>query len=151
MNFQNAWVSDRTVCYLASGKPVVVQDTGPSAFLPNGEGMFRFSTLQEATEALATINASYGRHCRAARDVAETWFDGKQVAETILSAALRAESRNVEGLHRDTAAMQDQRGVRETAINVKRSIQRKNEEDWLQLAQGREGLGTGAVNVEGSQ
>jgi hypothetical protein len=41
--------------------------------------------------------------------------------------------------------------VRETAINVKRSIQRKNEEDWLQLAQGREGLGTGAVNVEGSQ
>jgi hypothetical protein len=92
MNFQNAWVSDRTVCYLASGKPVVVQDTGPSAFLPNGEGMFRFSTLQEATEALATINASYGRHCRAARDVAETWFDGKQVAETILSAAL---SRNV--------------------------------------------------------
>jgi hypothetical protein len=50
--------------------------------------MFRFSTLQEATEALATINASYGRHCRAARDIAETWFDGKQLAETILSAAL---------------------------------------------------------------
>src|SRR5439155_16005079 len=41
---QTAWVSDRTVCYLASGKPVVVQDTGPSAFLPNGAGMFRFST-----------------------------------------------------------------------------------------------------------
>jgi len=88
MNFQNAWVSDRTVCYLASGKPVVVQDTGQSTFLPNGDGMFRFSTLQEATEAFATINASYGHHCRAARDIAEAWFDAKQVVETILSAAL---------------------------------------------------------------
>lgn len=38
----NAWVSDRTLCHPASGKPVVVQDTGPSEFLPNGEGIFRF-------------------------------------------------------------------------------------------------------------
>src|SRR5206468_1401948 len=42
MKFQNAWVSDRTPCYLASGKPAVVQHTGPSAFLPSGEGLFRF-------------------------------------------------------------------------------------------------------------
>src|SRR5206468_6139977 len=48
MKFQNGWVSDRTLCYLASGKPVVVQDTGPSGFLPNGEGMFRFTTAQQA-------------------------------------------------------------------------------------------------------
>src|SRR6266496_1815663 len=41
MRFQNAWVSDRTICYLASGKPAVVQDTGPSGYLPNGEGLFR--------------------------------------------------------------------------------------------------------------
>src|SRR6266704_3163556 len=52
MKFQNAWISDRTLCYLASGKPVVVQNTGPSAFLPNGEGMFRFATLEEAVRAL---------------------------------------------------------------------------------------------------
>jgi len=44
MRFQNAWVSDRTICYLASGKPAVVQDTGPSTYLPSGEGLFRFST-----------------------------------------------------------------------------------------------------------
>src|SRR5947208_2402600 len=48
VEFQNAWVSDRTACYLASGKPVVVQNTGPSEFLPNGEGMFRFATPEEA-------------------------------------------------------------------------------------------------------
>src|SRR2546426_4657978 len=44
VKLQNAWVSDRTVCYLASGKPAVVQHTGPSAYLPHGEGMFRFTT-----------------------------------------------------------------------------------------------------------
>lgn len=71
MRFQNAWVSDRTLCYLASGKPVVVQDTGPSAFLPNGEGMFRFSTPDEAVAALAAVNSDYKRHCRAAREIAE--------------------------------------------------------------------------------
>jgi len=88
MRFQNAWVSDRTLCYLASGKPVVVQDTGPSAFLPNGRGMFRFSTPQQAAEAFEAINADYERHCRAARDLVEAYFDAKQVAESILSHAL---------------------------------------------------------------
>jgi len=88
MELQNAWVSDRTICYLASGKPAVVQNTGPSAFLPNGEGLFRFSTLEEAAGALATINSDYGRHCRAAREIAETFFDAKQVAERILNSGL---------------------------------------------------------------
>ena len=89
MRFQNAWVSDRTLCYLASGKPVVVQDTGPSAFLPNGEGMFRFRTPQQAAEAFEAINADYERHCRAARNLAETYFDARQAAEKILSHALK--------------------------------------------------------------
>jgi hypothetical protein len=86
--FQNAWVSDRSLCYLASGKPVVVQNTGPSSFLPNGEGMFRFSTLSEAADALATINSDYERHCRAAREIAEIYFDAKQVSGRILNYAL---------------------------------------------------------------
>jgi hypothetical protein len=87
--FQNAWMSDRTLCYLASGKPVVVQNTGPSSFLPNGEGMFRFSTLGEAADALATINTDYERHCRAARQIAEAYFDARPVAERILNFALQ--------------------------------------------------------------
>ena len=89
MKFQNAWISDRTLCYLASGKPVVVQNTGPSSFLPNGAGMFRFSTPDEAADALATINAAYERHCRVAREIAEAYFDAKQSLERILSFALR--------------------------------------------------------------
>jgi hypothetical protein len=88
MKFQNAWISDRTLCYLASGKPVVVQHTGPSSFLPNGEGMFRFATMGEAAEALTTINRDYERHCRAARALAEAYFDAKQVLRAILNVAL---------------------------------------------------------------
>jgi len=88
MQFQNAWVSDRTLCYLASGKPVVVQHTGPSAYLPNGEGMFRFTSLDEAAAALDAINRDYERHCRAARDLAETQFDAKRVLEGVLNTTL---------------------------------------------------------------
>jgi hypothetical protein len=88
MWFQNAWVSDRTLCYLASGKPVVVQHTGPSSSLPNGEGMFRFSTLSEAVDALMTINANYEKHCRAAREIAET-YEAKPILECLLNSALK--------------------------------------------------------------
>jgi len=89
VKYQTAWVSDRTLCYLASGKPVVVQHTGPCSFLPNGEGMFRFSTLREAADALATINADYEGHSRAAREIAEAYFDARQVVERILNVALQ--------------------------------------------------------------
>jgi hypothetical protein len=88
IKFQNGWVSDRTLCYLASGKPVVVQDTGPSEFLPNGEGMFRFRTAQQAAAAFDAINADYERHGRAARELAEAYFDAKLVVGEILSQAL---------------------------------------------------------------
>jgi hypothetical protein len=89
MKFQNAWISDRTLCYLASGKPVIVQNTGSSSFLPNGEGILRFSTLREAAEALANVNTNYEHHCRVAREIAETYFDAKQVIENILNFALK--------------------------------------------------------------
>src|SRR5436309_223862 len=88
MRFQNAWISDRTLCYLASGKPAVVQNTGPSSFLPNGEGLFRFATVEEAAAALAAVNANYERHSRAARQLAETYFDAKHVLGRMLSCAL---------------------------------------------------------------
>jgi hypothetical protein len=88
MKWQNAWVSDRTLCYLASGRPVVVQDTGPSAILPNGVGMFRFSTIEEAVEALAAVNEDYPRHRRAARELAESFFDGRRILTALLDEAL---------------------------------------------------------------
>jgi hypothetical protein len=89
MRFQNAWVSDRTLCYLASGKPAVVQHTGPSAFLPSGEGLFRFTTMDEVADALAKVNADYERHCRAARAIAEAFFDARPILEKVLNRALR--------------------------------------------------------------
>src|SRR2546427_325910 len=88
VKLQTSWISDRTLCYLASGKPVVVQHTGPSSLLPNGEGMFRFSTLKEAARAFSAINNDYEKHSRTARQIAETLFDAKQVARRILSDAL---------------------------------------------------------------
>lgn len=86
--FGNAWVSDRTVCYLASGKPAVVQHTGPSDYLPDGLGLLRFSTPEEAAAGLAEVDAHYGRHCRAAREVAEQYFSADGVVRRLLHQAL---------------------------------------------------------------
>ena len=88
IRFQTGWISDRTVCYLASGKPAVVQDTGPISFLPDGEGLFRFKTAAQAVRAFETINADYENHCRAARRMAEAFFDSKQTVSRILDHAL---------------------------------------------------------------
>jgi len=88
MAFRNAWISDRTLCYLATGKPAVVQNTGPSSYLPSGEGLFRFRTPSQAVEALEEINSDYERHCSAARAIAETYFDAQRVLERVLNAAL---------------------------------------------------------------
>jgi glycosyltransferase involved in cell wall biosynthesis len=89
VRLQTGWVSDRSLCYLSSGKPVVVQYTGLRPYLPTGEGFLQFSTPAEAAEALATVNANYERHCRAAREIAETYFDARRTAEEILAAALQ--------------------------------------------------------------
>jgi hypothetical protein len=84
----NAWVSDRTVCYLATGKPAVVQYTGPSSYLPDGLGLLRFSSPDEAVAALAEVNADYERHCLAAREIAETHFSATGVVTRMLHQAL---------------------------------------------------------------
>jgi len=88
MAFQNAWISDRTLCYLASGKPAIVQDTGPSETLPNGLGLFRFRTQDEAVQALEAVRADYPKQCRAAREIAEAHFDSRIVLPRLLDAAL---------------------------------------------------------------
>jgi len=89
VKLRNGWISDRSLCYLASGKPVVVQRTGLSSYLPLGAGIFEFSTATEAAEALATVNADYEKHCRSAREIAESYFDARRTTEKILDAALR--------------------------------------------------------------
>jgi hypothetical protein len=88
VRLRNAWISDRTVCYLASGKPAVVQHTGESELLPDRGGVFRFRTLGEAAEALEAVAADYERQCGLARALAEERFDARKVAGRILEKAL---------------------------------------------------------------
>jgi glycosyltransferase involved in cell wall biosynthesis len=88
VRLNNAWISDRTLCYLASGKPAVVQHTGPSRLLPDSGGLFRFKSLEEAARALSAVEADYERHCRLARELAEEHFDARKVAEGVLERAL---------------------------------------------------------------
>lgn len=80
----SGWVSDRSACYLASGKPVIVQSTGFEGTLPTGEGLLTFRTPQEAAEAIQAVDGDYLRHARAARHLAETHFDSDRVLHTIL-------------------------------------------------------------------
>jgi hypothetical protein len=85
---ENAWISDRTICYLASGKPAVVQYTGTSRFLPDAEGLFRFRTVDEAAAMLEASESDYERQSRAARALAEAHFDARKVVGRVLERAL---------------------------------------------------------------
>jgi hypothetical protein len=85
---QNAWISDRTLCYLASGKPAVVQHTGPSRFLPDAAGLFRFCDLEEAVRCLEAVMTDYQRQCQLARALAEKYFDARKVVRQVLERAL---------------------------------------------------------------
>jgi len=88
IRLQNAWVSDRTLCYLATAKPAIVQYTGPSRILPHCEGLFRFKDPGEAAAHVRTALNDYERHCRSARALAEEHFDAKNVLRSVLERAL---------------------------------------------------------------
>jgi len=88
VELQNAWISDRTLCYLASGKPAVVRHTGTSRILPTRAGLFRFRTLEEAAAMLDEVAADYATQCRLARELAVECFDARRVARRLLVAAL---------------------------------------------------------------
>jgi hypothetical protein len=88
IRLQNAWISDRTICYLASGKPAVVQHTGQSRFLPDSEGLFRFRNMDEAVRFFEIIELNYRHHCRQARKLAEEQFDARKVVKNVLEKAM---------------------------------------------------------------
>ena len=81
------WFSDRSVSYLAAGKPVVTQETGFSKFIPTGRGLFSFATGEAAVAALEEINRDYPEHCRAARQIAAEYFDSDLVLEKLCREA----------------------------------------------------------------
>jgi hypothetical protein len=81
---RSGWLSDRSVCYLASGKPVLAQDTGLRDRYPVGEGLLAFSTLDELAAGVEEVERDYERHSRAARALAEDCFDARKVLARLL-------------------------------------------------------------------
>jgi len=88
MRLQNAWISDRSMCYMAMSKPAVVQHTGPSRFLPDADGLFRFRSFDEAVRALREVETNYEHHGRQARALVEEHFDAEKVMRRLLERAL---------------------------------------------------------------
>ena len=84
VRLRSGWFSERAVCYLASGKPVVTQDTGFSNVLPTGEGLFAVEDVEQAAAAIDEINGDYRRHCEAAREIAAEHFEARAVAARLL-------------------------------------------------------------------
>jgi hypothetical protein len=85
---QGGWFSDRSVCYLACGRPVLVQDTGLRDWLPVGDGILTFDDLRGAVEGIEAINGDYDRHRSAARLVAEEYFAADRVLLHLVQAAM---------------------------------------------------------------
>ncbi len=83
----SGWFSERSVTYLASGRPVLVQDTGFTDWLPTGEGVLAFCNPSEALAGIADINRRYEHHCRQARSIAEEYFDSRKVLTSLLERA----------------------------------------------------------------
>ena len=84
---RSGWFSGRSACYLAAGRPVVVQDTGFAEIIPCGEGVLRFETLDEATMALQSVESDYRRHQAAAREIAANYFAAERVLGEMLQRA----------------------------------------------------------------
>ena len=87
------WFSCRSACYLAAGRPVVVQDTGFSRVLPTGMGLLTFSTLEESAQGISSVHGDYDRHCRAAREIASEYFDFRKVLTDLVEQAFAHSAR----------------------------------------------------------
>ena len=84
----SGWFSCRSACYLAAGRPVVVQDTGFASVLPTGEGILPFTMMEEAAAAIHEVEANYERHAKAARAIAEEYFDSDKVLTRLIEKAM---------------------------------------------------------------
>lgn len=84
---RSGWFSCRSACYLAMGKPVIVEDTGFSRIYPQGQGVFGFTSLDEAAAGIEAVNADYRRQCEAARVTAEGFFRAETVLEKLVRDA----------------------------------------------------------------
>jgi hypothetical protein len=85
---RSGWFSGRSACYLAAGRPVVVQDTGLASVLPLGRGVLTFSDLEQAIDGVRAVDSDYARHARAAREIAAEYFDSDKVLTRFVSDAM---------------------------------------------------------------
>lgn len=85
----SGWFSERSACYLASGRPVLTQETGFSKWLKTGEGILAFETQEEALAQIEEINNRYKFHCKAAKEIAEEYFDSRKVLTNLIEEALK--------------------------------------------------------------
>jgi hypothetical protein len=81
---RSGWISDRSACYLASGRPVLAQDTGIGALFPDGRGLIAYGTEAEAAVAAEEVRDSWALHSAAARELAEERFDARKVLSSLL-------------------------------------------------------------------
>jgi len=86
------WFSGRSACYLAAGRPVVVQDTGFGSALPVGDGILPFQTIDEAVAAIGEVRGNYARHAAAARALAAEHFDSDRVLRQLVAAAMATDA-----------------------------------------------------------
>jgi hypothetical protein len=84
---RTGWFSCRSVCYLAAGRPAVIQDTGFSELMPTGQGVVAFSSLEEAVRGIENVDKDYAAHQRAARGLAHEYFDAQRVLGLLLERA----------------------------------------------------------------
>jgi hypothetical protein len=85
-HLRTGWFSDRSACYLATGRPVLAEDTGFSDHLPTGRGLIAFNNLEEALVGVAEIDGNYPKHMRAARELAEEYLSSEKCLPSMLSA-----------------------------------------------------------------
>jgi len=87
VSHRSGWFSDRTECYLAAGRPALVQDTGWSAHVPQGSGLLGFSNMEQAIAGLDAIATRYEEHVKAAREIAYEHFDAARVLRRLIEAS----------------------------------------------------------------
>src|SRR5207249_9765775 len=84
---RTGWFSDRSACYLASGRPVIMQDTGLDRYVPTGRGFLVFTDLTSAAEAIRTVEGDFARNARVAREFASDYLDSDRVLVRLLRLA----------------------------------------------------------------
>ncbi len=84
---RTGWFSDRSACYLAAGRPVIIQDTGIGRHVPVGEGLLTFTGIDGAAAALDAVERDYARHAAAAREFARQHLDSDRVLTRLLELA----------------------------------------------------------------